>query len=130
MPGFSPTVPLKIDLKDGFSLTQTYYEVAKQNLKTLILTNPGERIMDRSFGVGIKKQLFEQNTEVTKDRITSSIREQVSRYLPYINIDNIIYNENLGPNPDQDVFNSLSVRIIYSVGALNISDDLQILVSI
>ena len=27
----------------------------KQNLKMLILTNPGERVMDPEFGVGIKQ---------------------------------------------------------------------------
>ena len=130
MPGYSPIVPLELDKKDGFGLTQTYFEVAKQNLKTLILTNPGERMMDRNFGVGIRNKLFEQNTGTTKDTITYSIREQVSQYLPYITIDNIIYDENIEPNTSQDVFNSLSVRIIYSVAALNISDDLQVLVSI
>ena len=98
MPGYSPIVPLELDVKDGFGLTQTYFEVAKQNLKTLILTNPGERMMDRNFGVGIRNKLFEQNTGTTKDAITYSIREQVSQYLPYITIDDIIYDENIEPS--------------------------------
>ena len=130
MPGFSPIIPLNLDSKDGFQLTQSYYEVARQNLKTLILTNPGERIMLPFFGVGIKNKLFEPKKNTTKDTIVSEIRQQTRQYLPYIEIDDIIFDDMLDPNSSQDVFNSISIRIIYSVSTLNITDDLQILVSI
>ena len=130
MPGFSPVIPLNLDPSDGFELTQTYYTVAKQNLKTLILTNPGERIMLPAFGVGIKKKLFEPKRNTTKNSIVTDIRQQVKQYLPYIEIDDIIFDDFVDPNTGQDIMNSISVRIIYSVAALNISDDLQILVSI
>ena len=65
MPGFSPILPLKLNNGDGFALTQTYQDVARQNLKTLILTNPGERIMNPYFGVGLKRRLFDPKNDFT-----------------------------------------------------------------
>ena len=55
------------------------------NLKNIILTNPGERIMDANFGVGIKRFLFEQETRDFGE-IEFIVKSQVKRYAPYINI--------------------------------------------
>ena len=62
-----------------------------QNLKMLVLTVPGERIMDPVFGVGIKRYLFEMNIAATHGAISSKIHEQVNRYLPFIEIEDIIF---------------------------------------
>ena len=87
-----------------------------QNLKMLLLTNPGERMMDPFFGVGIRKFLFEQGTSVVYGNLSSKIYEQAARYLPQINIKNILFNESplLGENEMTDS-NILSVSIEFSI---------------
>ena len=66
MIGYSPKFPLQLDNYVGaYSLTQTVEEVIRQNLMNLILTAPGERIMDINFGVGMRHYLFEQNVPDT-----------------------------------------------------------------
>jgi hypothetical protein len=60
--------------------------MVKQNLKMLILTIPGERIMDPRFGVGLKTFLFEQNDLTTQGAISSKIKEQLGIYMPYIEL--------------------------------------------
>ena len=130
MPGFSPVIPLQLDDSDGFALTQTYQEVAKQNLKTLILTNPGERVMLPFFGVGIRKKLFDPKTPYVYDSIDAEIRNQVASYLPYIRIVNILVDDLKNTYSNEEIVNSISVRVIYYVDSLNISDELQILISI
>ena len=52
--GLSPKLPVSTDPIDGYALNKTYAEVVTQNLKNLILTAPGERMMDVDFGVGIR----------------------------------------------------------------------------
>ena len=91
MAGLLPKLPLAPDNQDGYALNRTYFEMVQQNLKHIILTNPGERIMDPLFGVGIKKYLFEQNTPSTWSSISSRIREQVGKYLPYVRINDISF---------------------------------------
>jgi len=98
--GYSPGLPISRDMDDGFTLTKTLQQVSTQNLKNVIFTNPGERIMDPKFGVGIKKFLFEMNDELAEINLNEKIVEQVSKYLPYITIQNIHFqriaeNENL-----------------------------------
>lgn len=58
MAGLSPKLPVSRDSEDGYSLTKTYEEMVRQNLKNLLLTNPGERMMDPDFGVGMKRYLL------------------------------------------------------------------------
>jgi phage baseplate assembly protein W len=132
MPGYSPKIPLELDHHDGFGLTQTYHELAKQNLKMLILTNPGERIMVPTFGAGVRKRLFEQRGEETNDSIRQDIQEQVERFLPYINIRAI----DIG---DVDIFesptafgesNGINIKITYNIKTLNINDELDVLINV
>jgi len=49
MTGISPSLPLTLDTTNGYQLNQTFQEAVKQNLVGLILTVPGERIMDPNF---------------------------------------------------------------------------------
>tara|TARA_B100000900_G_scaffold274496_1_gene234552 strand:+ start:731 stop:1114 length:384 start_codon:yes stop_codon:yes gene_type:complete len=124
MAGFSPKLPLTLDVDDGYALTKDLKELAKQNFKNLVLTSPGERIMDPEFGVGIRSYLFENNSVQTQGRIDARVRSQVQKYLPYIDIESIQFN-NVDVNPNVSE-NFLGVRILYRIKKLAISDVLEI----
>ena len=124
MAGFSPKLPLTLDPNDGYALTKTIKEVARQNFKMLILTNPGERIMEPDFGVGINSFLFENNTAAVYSQIDARIREQASKYLPFIEVGEIDFNSSEASSNLADNF--LGVSIKYSIKRLNIGDVLQI----
>ena len=61
-------------------------EMVKFNLKNIILTNPGERIMYPEFGVGINALLFENFTPDIRDVARSTILRQISVYAPYVTL--------------------------------------------
>ena len=84
--GYSPKLPLTLSDSDGYTLTKTPAEMASQNFKNLMLTSPGERIMDPEFGAGLRRYLFEQNTTLTIREIRGRIQSQVSIYMPYIRL--------------------------------------------
>lgn len=124
MSGFSPKLPLSLDPDDGYALTKSLKEVAKQNFKHLILTSPGERVMDPEFGVGIRSYLFENNGPATYGQIEARIREQTQKYLPYVQIDAISFgNTETNTNISE---NFLSVRISYLIKKLAVADSLEI----
>ena len=131
MPGLSPKLPLHIDQIDGYALTKNFKQVAQQNLKMLILTNPGERIMIPEFGVGIKTYLFQNATQVTFDTIEENIRQQARVYLPYITIDNITFLSErndfveAGIEPSS-LSNYLHIQIRYRIPSIFISDTLSL----
>ena len=92
MEAIGPSLPLTRDSRSGvFSLITSYEEEIKQNFKNLILTSPGERVMNPDFGVGIRNYLFENRTDA-KSRIEQRLRTQVERYMPFISLQNIIFD--------------------------------------
>jgi len=124
MSGFSPKLPLTLNPDDGYTLTKSLKELTHQNFKMLVLTNPGERVMDPEFGVGILSYHFENNNLLIQGRIESRIQEQVSKYMPHINLELIEFNS-INENKDTSE-NFLGISIYYNVTGINIKDVLQI----
>ena len=107
--GYSVKLPLEMSPSDGpFALNKTIPSVVEQNIKMIIFTSPGERIMDSNFGVGIRRYLFEPISELTNIEITDRIREQLSRYLPFIVIEELVVT-----SPEQSE-NAIYLRLQYS----------------
>ncbi len=131
MPGLSPKLPLHIDQIDGYGLTKNFKQVAAQNLKMVIMTNPGERIMIPEFGVGIKTYLFENATSAVFENIEEKIRQQARIYLPYITIDTINFlseKSDFSENPIEpsSLSNYVRIQIKYRIPSLFISDTLSL----
>ena len=127
MAGLSPSLPLVNDSTDGFyKLLKEHIEVVKQNFKNLMLTAPGERVMDPDFGVGLRNYLFEQNTPDLQGIISAKIQEQVSIYMPFVRIVNISFYTD---ETDRDIVydpNKLKVKIEYEIVPLEQIDELEI----
>lgn len=56
---YAPKLPLELDSDNNFIKIDDILVNVRQKLKMLVLTNPGEKLMDPEFGVGIRKYLFE-----------------------------------------------------------------------
>jgi len=121
--GLSVKLPISIDATDGFgSLNKTFLELVHQNLKMLLLTSKGGRIMELNYGVGLRDFLFQQNSEVSYIDIKSKILEQLDRYFPYLQVNDVIVT-----SPSQ---NSISVTLDVLVLPLNIKTILNVTESI
>ena len=115
--GISPKLPLVYNLDDGpFELNKTTKETIAQNLKNLLLTAPGERVMDVNFGVGIRNFLFEGITPEIYQRISTGIRQQINRYMPFVELVNLNFLTN-EDNPTINA-NTIVTVIVYAVPAL------------
>ena len=126
--GLSVKLPFTVSETFGaYNLNTTFKQLARQNLKMLILTIPGERMMDPDFGVGLPRYLFEFNGAQTYDDISSKIHTQVAKYLPYISINKIDFRI---PEGNPDLFpHSLSMAIIFNIVPLRTETSLQIDIS-
>ena len=120
MPGISPKLPLISSRDDsGYSLNKTMSATVRQNLKHLLLTNPGEKVFDSRFGCGLKSFLFKQFSSGAEEEIVSKITQQISRYMAYVAIERL----NVTLAEDE---NKLFVAVYYSVPSLSISDTLTL----
>lgn len=118
--GYSPKFPLSFSPDGGYTLNKTVIEVVKQNFKNLLLTSPGERIFDVSFGVGLKRFLFEQRTEETKQAIKNRIYAQTNEYMPFLEIQNINIVD------DKESENSIYIAIDYFIRNVSTFDKITL----
>ena len=121
--GLSVALPLHISTLDGaYGLNKNLEDMASQNLKMVILTNPGERIMVPAFGVGVRRLLFEPATPGTISIVKDRIQQQVKKYLPYIDL------INLRVFMSKTDATSLVIIIKYSIPAVNIVKEFSLVV--
>ena len=83
------TLPIKKGNTGYFEQAFTSFEQAKANLKNLLLTAKGERVMQPEFGTGLQSLLFEPMDDMFEDKLQDVITQTVSYWLPYINIEQI-----------------------------------------
>ena len=106
----SVELPLSRNSLEGFTLIKDFRLLTRQNLKMLLLTVPGERIMEPDFGVGLRRYLFAAKSPSTKIEIETRIREQVRRYLSIVSLQSI---DILGiGEPDNRIFVNIDYQII------------------
>jgi phage baseplate assembly protein W len=87
-----------------FSVNYTTLTQARYNLVNLVLTKKGERLGQPELGCDIWRILFEPIIDGDIDsRVESTIMEAVSRWLPYIQI-NQIYLEYTNEDIDRNGF--------------------------
>ena len=121
MYGISPLLPVSISKSEGFMATKTIAENTKQNLKHLILTAPGEKVMDPNFGVGLRNYLFEQGSNRTLARLENSITEQVNTYMPFVDLGLV----SISMDDDKNA-NLLQVSIKYSISGISTDEILNV----
>ena len=82
-----------------FPQSETTLEQAGSNIKNLLLTSKGERVMQPDFGSRLRDLLFEQYTEDLSEKIKEEIQEAMSTWLPYIDIAKVdIIQDETNPN--------------------------------
>ena len=89
------------------------------NLINFFLTNPGERLLNPTFGGGIRNFIFEQIYNDNIEFLLEDISLKVRNYFPNIQIEdlNVSRNENN---------NEISINFTYTVINTNIQDEINI----
>jgi phage baseplate assembly protein W len=127
MAGLAPRLPLTIDQIDGaYGLLKDITTLAQQNLRMLVLTGKGERIMIPEYGVGLKRKLFENKSQSLESSIQSAITSQVNKYLSYISIKKIEIGESQDTLTNLSVEQSYELKITYIIIPTNETDMLTI----
>ena len=96
-------ITLPIQKGNGGYFAQSYQtsEQVKSNIKNLILTRKGERLMHPTFGTDLYNTLFNQNTDDLESEIERSIDRAIQEWMPYISIDEILVDQT---NTNRDTY--------------------------
>tara|TARA_Y100000310_G_scaffold344601_2_gene458245 strand:+ start:2562 stop:2972 length:411 start_codon:yes stop_codon:yes gene_type:complete len=124
--GIGPDLPLVVTSADGaYGLIKVAYEALVQDFKNLVLTSPGEKIMDPEFGVGIRNFLFEPQDSLIYDEIHGRVEEQVAKYLPSIKILGMEFNVSNDTTASDMIDNGiLYVKIVFRITTLDLTSSL------
>tara|TARA_B110000114_G_scaffold16265_1_gene15750 strand:+ start:27 stop:455 length:429 start_codon:yes stop_codon:yes gene_type:complete len=82
------TLPLQFGENTFEQSFQTKDQI-KSNIKNLLLTKRGERILQPQFGSGLQSLLFEPNVDDLEGRIEDTINDSLKQWLPYVTADEI-----------------------------------------
>ena len=105
------TLPLIFGENTFVQSFQTKDQV-KSNIKNLLLTKKGERIIQPEFGSGLQSLLFEQNVDDLEGRIEDTINESLEQWLPYVTADEI----DIESTDELRDNNKLNVSIKFRIG--------------
>ena len=94
------SLPLRKDSGSNgwFATSKTTLNAAKNNVKALLLTQQGERLMQPKLGLNLRKYLFEQLTTDTIIKIENDIVDAFAFWLPFVDLKDIKVKES---NPNQ-----------------------------
>lgn len=130
----SLSFPVMFDIARNMVAVKQGNESIVNRTKLLILTNPTELYNNPTFGVGLKRYLWQYNTPNTKAIIKERIKEQLREHEPCVDADKTQYADGLlFTEPDQESNAILDAnRLKMTVGlqtiyrdTVNVTVDLQ-----
>jgi phage baseplate assembly protein W len=102
-----------------FNSTYTTKDQLKSNLLNLLLTSPGERVMNPAFGCGLKRFIFEDITSNSLDSLQENILESISLYIPDITVTTFNFDT------DEDN-NTITLNLEYVLNISNTPDQVTV----
>ena len=119
----------------GFLYSQDGIDQIKSDMLVLLLTNPGERVMNPNFGTPLRRLIFEPNDPALRLEAKNMIINSINRWEPRISVQNIevdskVDNNSLNKADDkQELEHILFIRIIF-VDPQNIKEVQELLLEV
>lgn len=114
--------PVSFGTEALFEMNNTLLEQIEDNLRNLILTNHGERVMNYTFGANLMELLSEyRGQDAFEEEAKIRIKTAVTKYLPFIELTEFASAlprmEETEPNP------SIEIYVKYIIPALGVTTD-------
>jgi phage baseplate assembly protein W len=94
-------------------------DAIKNNLVNFLLTNPGERIENPTFGAGVRDYIFTQIETENFEYIKEDLQDKISTNFPDIRLEDVEVFQDVNEN-------TIQIRIAYSIPNTNINDTLEL----
>ena len=96
----------------------------RESIRVILMTEPGERVMLRQFGAGLKRFLFQPNVVSTHRQIEDAISNAIGRWEQRVEVTNVSVTR----APDDDQAAVADIR--YTLIPNNVEDQLRIRVQL
>ena len=130
--GVNLKFPLRSYRKGFFEMNNTTIDAVKEDIKILLMTKKGERVVNPNIGTNIPILLGELFEPIKKEemeaRIGAEIRSALDTWMPYVTMDEIeIFTSDNPPRGTNVNENDILVRMAYTLqNAGGIRDSIQL----
>ncbi len=104
--------PLRYGSTGAFEMTETTLDAIRVDLRLLLMTNHGERVIHYDFGANLRPILFSQGPDL-KQRISDAITSAVDKWMPFVSINSMVI-ETSADNPTVSP-NGVHIDVDFSV---------------
>jgi phage baseplate assembly protein W len=111
-------IDLPLNGEGVFKPNFTTKDALKTDLINFLLTNPGERYLNPTFGAGLQDFIFSQLEDGNLDFLREDLSSKINRFFPNINLETLEILSN-GEN-------SISIKMLYKIINTNITDEINI----
>lgn len=102
--------------KQGSARKVAAEEDIHESLFILLSTNPGERVMQPTYGCGLKSQIFEEINETAVTVMVDLVRRAILFFEPRVIVESI----RVDSDNQEDILNGLiKINVTYAVRATN-----------
>lgn len=122
--GLNIAFPLRTGLAGAFETNKTTIDAIKDDLRILLLTNHGERLIYGDFGANLRGLLFENMSADFDTKIQDSVLLAVEKWMPFVTVKNI--EVKTGQTDLSLGSNETKIKIFFSVNNSNLEDSLEI----
>jgi phage baseplate assembly protein W len=95
-----------------FESTYNLVDAASANIRNLLLTRKGERIMLPEFGTGLHELLFEPMDDEFESKVQKTVIDSVKFWLPYVTIEEI----DIDMSPEMKDRHRANLKLTFRVG--------------
>lgn len=107
---------------EGDAMFQMSYDVKTQvrdNMRNMLQTNAGERLMLTDFGANLRPLAFELSNDDIAAEATRRIAKTTSKYMPFVELDTF---ETRSENSTNGTTAKIVVRVSYSIPNLGVTN--------
>ena len=101
------------DSEGWFASTTTTIDAVKNNIRNLLRTHKGERLLQPNIGLNLRKVLFEQFTDELKLQIENDILDTFEYWLPFVQVRDLKIG--MAPSPNDVSMNRLDITVLFNI---------------
>ncbi len=121
--GRGVSFPLRVDAEGRIAWSAGPDNI-RESIRVILMTEPGERVMLRQFGAGLKRFLFQPNVVATHRQIEDAISNAIGRWEQRVEVTDV----SVVASPDDDQAAIADIR--YTLIPNNVEDQLRIRVQL
>src|SRR3990167_4550894 len=94
--GINFKTPLRKSPRGAFEMNEITVDAVSDNIKNLLMTNFGERVIHYDLGAHLRPLIFENRGEDLRQKMSDSITSAVEKWLPFVTLSEITIEDSVG----------------------------------